>query len=592
MITKVYKYGLKKPSEESRKILSEQMGLANKYYNKIIENERAGVLERYALMSEYADIEMLEAWYAHEKDDIAAAAKIIKDSRKKTQKRSETAEQREYLSMLRERAKEILFLLKEARARKKEDPFYSERIKEINKSTSEKNKRAYHEYAGCYWGTKTIQKESADVAVRSARKDLPSFRRGGGNCVIGVQVHYGVPATEISTCSMVQVDRPEKWEKRCVVGARVRVGSTGKNNSIPIWCQLEMIMHRPFPDGSTIKVAKVVRKVLAGKEKYEMLFVLELPTPKKENIDENKCISLDLGWRLLKNGELRIGYMWDGKNEKELKLPTRITNAIDKAYYIQSVRDQNLNEHKKYMLKALSVAPIEWHEKYCKYLHLSSSQRRWSWFARQWRDDRWEGDEFLFEIMEKWRKGDAHLWLYQENSRDQALACRKDLYRNIGARLAREYDVLVVEDFNLMESQRKSKLESGKVDIMAARRQQRNAAPHILRECLSGAFIGRGLTVVKVDRKNTTKKCNICGHIEEKWEKEDEMSHKCGKCGIIWDRDRNAAKNIYEIWRNREQLGGKGVVEVKNAEKMQKMAKWEKLGKHKKKPLGNSDQNS
>ena len=54
-----------------------------------------------------------------------------------------------------------------------------------------------------------------------------------------------------------------------------------------------------------------------------------------------------------------------------------------------------------------------------------------------------------------------------------------------------------------------------------------------------------GRTFVKVDPKNTTQSCSGCGKIVPK-----DLSvrvHSCPHCGLIMDRDQNAAKNIYRL---------------------------------------------
>jgi len=51
-----------------------------------------------------------------------------------------------------------------------------------------------------------------------------------------------------------------------------------------------------------------------------------------------------------------------------------------------------------------------------------------------------------------------------------------------------------------------------------------------------------GIEVAKVDPKNTSQECSGCGNIVRK--SLAVRTHKCGECGLVMDRDRNAAENI------------------------------------------------
>ena len=51
-----------------------------------------------------------------------------------------------------------------------------------------------------------------------------------------------------------------------------------------------------------------------------------------------------------------------------------------------------------------------------------------------------------------------------------------------------------------------------------------------------------GKTVIFVDPKKTSKECHICGNLEDM--KLSDRTFRCSKCGLILDRDINAAINI------------------------------------------------
>lgn len=54
---------------------------------------------------------------------------------------------------------------------------------------------------------------------------------------------------------------------------------------------------------------------------------------------------------------------------------------------------------------------------------------------------------------------------------------------------------------------------------------------------------GAGVLVVEVDPRNTSRACSRCGHVKEAlplWQR----TYRCRECGLVMDRDRNAAVNI------------------------------------------------
>lgn len=509
---------------------------------------------------------MLEASISVVKDDL-------NEIKKSTKSKSKTQEQKDIILGLRNDLKDLCQILKEAKSKFSNSVEYKEKIKNIESTYFKKGGELNRKNDKLFWGSKNIQKRYAEVASDAAKKNknLPSFRRYNKSRIIGVQVQRGGGIDNICKCTMVQVDIPEKWEKRCSVKARIRIGSTGKGNRIPIWAELEMIMHRPFPDKCEIKWVQVIKKIIAGKEKWDILFTLRTPIEKNNN--SNKAIALDIGWRKI-GDEIRYGYMWDGENSKELRLPAKLISAFKKVESLQSIRDKMFNKMKDDgILKELKEeAPKDWFGKYCKYLHLSESKKTWSTFVKKWRNDRWDGDDELFNKMEEWREQERHLWLWQENFRSKKIAARDDLYKNIAASLAKEYGILIIEDFDLSEIS---------VDGYAGG-QRTMVALHKLRDALVNAFVGCGSTVIKIDPKNTTKKCNVCKSVEE-WEKPGEVRHTCTCCGATWDRDENAAKNIYDIWADRDQSSNNAIKEIINICNNKKESKWGKRGRHNKK---------
>jgi putative transposase len=65
-----------------------------------------------------------------------------------------------------------------------------------------------------------------------------------------------------------------------------------------------------------------------------------------------------------------------------------------------------------------------------------------------------------------------------------------------------------------------------------------------------------GAAVVMVDPRGTSQRCSGCGSVVRKTLRE--RTHECPVCGLVMDRDLNAAVNIYDLgWRSTENLGAR-----------------------------------
>jgi putative transposase len=56
-----------------------------------------------------------------------------------------------------------------------------------------------------------------------------------------------------------------------------------------------------------------------------------------------------------------------------------------------------------------------------------------------------------------------------------------------------------------------------------------------------------GYDCFKIPSKDTTQKCSRCGLMPEVRKELDDRKHDCLKCGLVMDRDHNAAINILNL---------------------------------------------
>jgi putative transposase len=115
---------------------------------------------------------------------------------------------------------------------------------------------------------------------------------------------------------------------------------------------------------------------------------------------------------------------------------------------------------------------------------------------------------------------------------------RKDFLQNLTTELVRKYDGFVVEDLNV-----KGMMRSGRKGVV---RGIADAGWGMFNTMLEYKCKEHGKVYEKIGRFfPSSKTCSGCGNIQEIGKAE---AYKCPKCGLVIDRDLNAAKNIIAVW--------------------------------------------
>ena len=114
---------------------------------------------------------------------------------------------------------------------------------------------------------------------------------------------------------------------------------------------------------------------------------------------------------------------------------------------------------------------------------------------------------------------------------------RNDFQWKLATDLARQFSLIAVEDLNVRGMVRNHRLAKSISDA---------AWSAFLRTKLDHAVVKTGSMIVYVNARNTTKTCSICGWIWESMTLGDRV-FQCEKCGLVLDRDVNAAKNILNL---------------------------------------------
>src|SRR6185295_12214865 len=267
---RVYEYGLL-PPHANAELVDQQMLRAHRYRNMLVEIERERRQKVREAMAAHPDLAPLEEQLRSLCEERDKLREDIQSRRRQTRTRSETPDQRQAVKDLTAQIKPLRDTVKSTRTAVAQDYSVREDMAAAEESAKIRLKKARSE-CGVYWGTYLLQEQAADQARKE--RTPPKFVRWCGEGRVSVQIQKGIHLAEVwgaDTQIQIQPVHPDAWDRsgatrrgvrrrlsRTVL--RLRVGSDGAGNRIPIWAEWRMVMHRPIPDGARIKVATVSRR--------------------------------------------------------------------------------------------------------------------------------------------------------------------------------------------------------------------------------------------------------------------------------------------------------------------------------------------
>jgi len=537
-LSRVFQFGALAPTF-NLDVVEKQMWLAHKYYNNLIEKER----ERRDLIRD--NIKELKEKIL----EVKARYKPLEKGLKGEELRDLRKEKKEEIKQLKERYSTF---------RKEISEMVNIEVCNLRKSS------------GVYWGTKNIierawkaaKDEKATPLWRKGKPCNPHFRKWNGDAQIAVQLQnsemdgMGIFNDDSTLVRIAPVD-PVAWDKdarRCDQrrAARtelmIRVGSEEKSKK-PVWAKFPIIMHRPLlmdkklVDNKKARVTWVAVSRRHCGHNFRWSCEITINYPPKKPLEGDNGIAVDIGWRLLKNGEIRVG-AWHAsdKDSGEIRIPRKMIKKMEKCDELRSIRDTMMNNLREIIAAMRDRAP-RWFKKRTRGLDKWLSNRKFRWLYEHWKDNRWDGDDVWFARMEKWYFRDEHLWDYEAGRRRRQLAFREDMYRKWAAEKAEKYDVLYLEDLDLSKFAEKEQLAS---DSKVVRHNRFLAGLYRLRGALVNAFTSRRKRLVWVEPQYTTKICSYCWTCHD-FDAARNLRYTCNSIwcqGVNWDQDYNAARNI------------------------------------------------
>lgn len=536
MKTRNYSYGAK-PPRGGLNVVAEQMSLGHRYYNQLIELERAS-RQRYREVrrSISPKYESLEQQLADVSGRIELAIADIGKRNAAERKRRATAEEQAALKQLKAERKSLNERLKSARETLKSSAALTLAADGLTdwKKSRHKELRSQIVAQGLPWGTYQIV-EDAWMESRSGKTD-PRFRRWTGDGCVAVHIQNRVLTVEDAlacTDSRLRIDASTQWAT-----VQMRIGSEGR---APVWATVAVRLHRPLPPKSTITWAKLFRRIVGGEDHWSVVFTLGIPDS-DEQPAERSCdmAGVDVGWSLQADGGLRVAFWKDSNGDSgEWKLPAEWLSADRKIHALASQRADQWNTFRPFLSGWLAAnTHPEWLKEATAALAHWKHAGRLKQILRRWSDERFPGDNVMFAETTTYFKNEQHLYREERHLEKKNAARRRDYYRKESADLSGRCRHIAVEDINWRELKRLPAPEENDRQA-AARHWSKFAAPGELRECL----MLRHEKLIQVDPRYTTLRCHACGGLCA-FDASKFQTHRCERCGAEWDQDYNAAANI------------------------------------------------
>lgn len=566
---------LKPNDENDHELVLSQLLKAHNYYNKLIEIEQNRRQEYRSLMDKQGEVKEKKEKIENLKKEKKSMHEQIRNNNSKNRKRENYPEYKKRIKEINEKIKTLNEEKKNIEKYRKDEITKTE-IDKINKKAKEniRNIRKYgpsNEESPPYPGTYLLVEDSAESATKKkgAPPKFKSLPEKDPKCVegrIGVQIQNNFTFKEIleGKSNYVKIQNPtQRYSKKfghytnkeysnasIRVGSKDKKGNASKNGRTPIWVTFPVKFHRLPPESAYVKWVWFQRKKIADQFIYELCLSLESENffPKKNNKknDNKNIVGVDIGWRQLSNGDIRIAYCSD---DQELTLTKDEVRKLLHPDELQSIRDNNFNEAIKCLIDQFGEKKLK--EEGAENIQQWKSPRRLIKFAKKWKNaPSWlTNKKELRKVKgkQRWIRTDYftkenHLYQWQTFEKNKAISYIEEKYRKFACNLAEQYDKITIENFDMARLKQKSRPEDNKQLGNKARHMGYITAPAKFWKALYLVSPKRGCEIIEIPSYHTSKDCNQCGFTQQNLN--SKLKYNCESCGAEWDRDKNAALNI------------------------------------------------
>ena len=338
---------------------------------------------------------------------------------------------------------------------------------------------------------------------------------------------------------------------------RLRLRATmagGVTKASKVYQEFDWIYHRPIPENAQIQNGKILRTRAGDKFRYDLVLTLRLPdTDTISPSDLQGTIGIDIGFRKSGDTVLIATVLSDEINAKpqEIKAPTEMVSALEHVIDLQSELDDAAADLGRIITPLLKDNPLpEDHQKYRFWKSVAKRPTNVTLsFEKAYKFAIWlnnEPDVFPKAITEKvytWWRGYSRKYREIHNRRRKQLTHRKHFYREAAANIVAQRKLIVLEKIPLnkfAETKDKDTKLSNK-----ARAQRFLASVSEFRDAIKNAADREGVPYIEVDPAYTSKTCSECGSLNKALKAAKEWT--CPSCGVVHDRDTNAANNLQKM---------------------------------------------
>jgi IS605 OrfB family transposase len=364
---------------------------------------------------------------------------------------------------------------------------------------------------------------------------------------ISVQDFLNKNFAEYMRCAVQSVDETSKK-------TRVRISAVltgGATKASKVSHDFDLIYHRPLPPDCQIQNGKILRTRVGDKFKYDLVLTIKVPDTEVIKPSALKgTIGIDIGFRSVGDTVLVATIMHDDPSlpPLEVKAPPEMTSALLHVIELQSELDDAATDLGKAITPLLLAKPFP--EDHPKFRMWQSIAKRPAFVTLSYEKAykfavllNYEPTMFSKDITEKvhtWWKSYSRKYREVHNRRRKQLLYRKHFYRQVAYDLVSHRKLITLEKIDLSrfaETKDKDTKLSNK-----ARAQRFLGAVSELRDAIKNAADREGVPYIEVNPAYTSKNCSACDVINKALRSEKKWT--CPSCGVVHDRDVNAASNL------------------------------------------------
>ena len=567
--TIVYQYGAV-PLDPFPKEAVEQLYRANALWNTLVEHHRDSQDEYEAALrgadGEYADI---ADQLTDLEEKISAAFDEKRTARMHAQSRSGKhpliAKANERIDELKSQQRELWKLQREPRKRasegidrKKLNSAFNENLKQAQRirNTGGLDNQTANEVARNFKEARQEYFKDPSRRLRFHRFDGTGYRfyrfREKDANADGVRLNYLFSKGADDGRPFTLSDNGKRGGKPRLK-LRLKVAG-GAPHASKVFMHFDLVYHRPIPEGAQINNAKLVVRRTGDRFKYTINFSVREPITGVSR-EHKAAIGIDVGFRRMPDGAIRGATVCSSDGSVPMHVVGVEPELMKRVFHYQQLQSElsdtaaELGKKLKPLLKGGSILDED-HKQYKTVFSLASlpSNRTFP-FEKAYKLARWfeMRDETLpaqpQKLLSEWYRLNGRKYREMHNLRKKTLAARKESYRIFARKLIAHRLPIAIEQINLSVF---AEVKDKDTELSETALSQRFLVSNSeLVGAITNAAQREGVKIVKINPRNTSKTCSECGAVNT--ELKAELSWSCSSCGVLHDRDENAAKNIARL---------------------------------------------